>query len=92
MERVNIRELRRDLAARVRRAAGGERLVITVGGRPVAQLGPIGADSGQVTLDDLTARGLLLPARRRDQPEPEFVLPMWAGTRIDQLLREVRGR
>lgn len=92
MERVGIRELRQQLAAQVRRAEHGERLVITVGGRPVAQLGPVGADAGEVTLDDLTARGLVLPARRRDQPDAEFVLPMWAGTRIDQLLREVRGR
>ena len=29
---------------------------------------------------------------RRDRPEPEFSMPMWAGTRLDQLVREVRGR
>jgi hypothetical protein len=45
-----------------------------------------------VTIDDLVARGLLQAARRPDRPAPEFSMPLWAGTRIDQLVREVRGR
>src|SRR5213592_4960645 len=39
--RVGIRELRNDVAAVVRRAAAGERITVTVDGRPVAQLGPL---------------------------------------------------
>lgn len=92
MERLGIRDLRGGLAAAVRRAADGERLVVTVDGRPVAQLGPLEPAPGEVTLDDLAARGLLLPARRDDRPAPSVTLPLWAGTRIDQLAREVRGR
>ncbi len=92
MERIGIRRLRSEVAALVRRAGGGERLVITVGGRPVAQLGPLEPDRGELTLDDLAARGLLRPARRDDRPGPSMTLPLWAGTRIDQLVREVRGR
>ena len=38
---VGIRELRADLASTVRRAAAGESIVVTVGGRPVARLGPL---------------------------------------------------
>ena len=45
-----------------------------------------------LTLDDLAARGQLLTARRADRPDPADVMPMWAGARIDRLLREVRGR
>ncbi len=41
LERVGVRELRNSVAAVVRRAAAGERLVITVDGRPAAQLGPL---------------------------------------------------
>lgn len=85
-----MRELRADLAAALRRAGAGERIVVTVGGRPVAQLGPL--ESPEVTIDDLVARGLLQPARRPDRPLPALVLPVWAGTRLDQMLREVRGR
>lgn len=34
------RELRNNVSEVLRRAEGGERLTITVGGRPVAELGP----------------------------------------------------
>jgi prevent-host-death family protein len=92
MERIGIRQLRADLAAQVRRATAGERLVITVDGRPVAQLGPLEAEPGRQSLDDLAAQGQLVLARRDDRPAPTFAMPLWAGTRIDQLVREVRGR
>ena len=92
MDRLGARELRGDLAAAIRRAGAGERIIITVDGEPVAQLGPLDAGAGEPTVDDLVARGLLVRARRDDRPEPTFIMPMWAGTRLDQLVREVRGR
>lgn len=92
MEHLGTRELRAELAAAVGRAGSGERIVITVGGRPVAQLGPLEPTDRNVSLEDLAARGQLVPARRDDRPTPEFSMPLWAGTRIDQLIREVRGR
>ena len=88
---VNIRELRANLAAAVRQAEAGHRVVVTVGGRPVAQLGPLdpgGAE--QPTLDDLAARGLVRKARRSDRPAPELIVAMPVGTRLDRLLDEVR--
>ena len=92
MERRGIRETRTELSSLVRRANAGERIVITIDGLPVAQLGPVEAPDPQVTIDDLAARGLIVAARRSDRPEPEFVMPMWAGTRLDRIVREVRGR
>lgn len=92
MEQVGIRELRSGLAAAVRRAGAGGRVVVTVDGRPVAQLGPIEPNAGGPSIADLAARGLVVPARRDDRPRPELTMPLWAGTRIDQLVREVRGR
>lgn len=92
MERLGVRDLRREVAAAVRRAGSGERIVITVDGRPVAQLGPLEPVDGQLTIEDLVARGQVVLARREDRPEPEFSMPLWAGTRLDQLVREVRGR
>lgn len=91
-ERMGIRELRAELAAAVRRAGDGERIVVTVAGEPVAQLGPLDPGDDTPTLDDLARRGLITLARRDDRPEPELVLPLWAGTRLDQLVRDVRGR
>ena len=87
-----MRDLRGDLAALLRRAQAGERIVVTVGGDPIAQLGPIAAADVDVTLDDLVARGLVIAARRADRPAPSMTLPTWAGPRLDQLVREVRGR
>lgn len=87
-----MRELRGELATIVRRAGAGERLVITVDGNPVAQLGPLDPVDGEVTIEDLATRGLVELARRSDRPTPTFSMPMWAGTRIDRLVREVRGR
>ena len=90
--RLGVRELRGDLAATVRRAGAGERIVITVDGRPMAQLGPLEPVAGEPTIDDLAARGLLVRSRRDDRPPPELEVPLWAGTRLDRLLVEVRGR
>ena len=87
---MNIRELRANLAAVVRRAEAGHRVVVTVGGRPVAQLGPLDHGIGQPTLDDLAARGLLQRARRADRPAPELLVATPVGTRLDRLLDEVR--
>ena len=87
---MNIRELRANLAAAVRQAEAGHRVVVTVGGRPVAQLGPLDHGPGEPTLDDLAARGLLQRARRSDRPAPELLVATPVGTRLDRLLDEVR--
>jgi prevent-host-death family protein len=90
--RLGIRELRGRLASLVRRAGTGERIVITIAGRPVAQLGPLEPAGAAVTIDDLVARGLLEPARRGDRPgEPGARIDTWTGGRLDRALREVRG-
>ena len=92
MDQVGARGLRADLASMLRRAERGERIVITSGGRPAAQLGPIGPGDGTLTLADLAAAGLVEPAARTDRPGPSMTMPTWAGTRLDQLVREIRGR
>jgi prevent-host-death family protein len=89
---VNVRDLRANLAAAIRRAESGQRVVITVGGRPVAQLGPLEPLAGeeQPTIEDLAARGLVVKARRTDRPAPDVLVAMPVGTRLDRLLAEVR--
>jgi len=88
---MNVRTLRAELASALRRAESGERIVVTVGGRPVAQLGPVEPRTSGPTVEDLVARGLLVRARRDDRPAPTLAVPLWAGARLDRLLREVRG-
>lgn len=77
---VGIRELRSDLAAVVRRAGAGQRVVVSVGGRPVAELGPVGVDRGDG----------VQPPRRTDPPRLGDPVPVWPGLRLDRVLREVR--
>lgn len=91
-EATGIRQLRTQLTSMVRRAGAGERIVISIGGRAVAQLGPVEAVQAQVTLDDLAARGLIDLARRGDRPaDPDVRIDAWTGGRLDRALREVRG-
>lgn len=75
----------------MRRAGSGERIVITVDGHPVAQLGPLEPVTEPPTLEDLAARGLLVTARRADRPDPATTVPLWAGTHLDRLIDEIRG-
>jgi antitoxin (DNA-binding transcriptional repressor) of toxin-antitoxin stability system len=89
---VCIRELRADLAAQVRRAQAGERVAISVGGRTVAQLGPLDDSAGRTTLDDLATRGLVHPPRRTGEWTPPSPITVWQGVRLDRLLAELRGR
>lgn len=92
MDRVGIRELRNATADAVRRAGAGERIVITVDGRPVAQLGPLQpAGAADCTLDDLIARGAVIAPRSNDRPDPERTVDLWAGSRIDRAAADLRG-
>ena len=88
---IGIRELRADLAASVRRAGTGQRVVITVDGRALAQLGPIEAEQGQTVLADLIASGAVLAPRRADAARPGTPVPIWSGVRLDRALKEIRG-
>jgi len=84
-----VRELRAGLADAVRRAQAGERTVVTSGGQPVAQLGPLDADAPD--LERLAASGGVILPRRTGQWRPPDAVSVWAGVRIDQVLRELRG-
>ena len=90
--RVGIRELRANVAALVRRAASGERVVVTSDGVPVAVLGPLSPDGGAgVTMDDLVAAGLVVPPGRTDRPEPPEPATLPIDTRSSRVLDELRG-
>ena len=88
---IGIREMRADLAAHVRRASSGQRVVVSVDGRATAQLGPIEAEGGQTVLADLIAAGAIIAPRRDDQARPTKPVPIWSGLRLDRALKELRG-
>ncbi len=84
-----MRELRSELSEAIRRAHAGERTVITSGGRPVAQLGPL--DAAAPDLARLIGAGAVVPPRRTSEWRAPSPVPVWAGVRVDQVLRELRG-
>jgi prevent-host-death family protein len=88
---IGIRELRAHVAALVRRAEAGERIVVTVGGRPVAQLAPLG-DPATPSLADLVAAGLAAAPTRPDRPAAPDPVDMPVDVRAERLLDELRGR
>ena len=90
MEQIGARELRANLAAAMRQAGAGERVIITIDGRPVAQLGPIEA-SGAPSLQELSASGLVNPPRRADRPPAPDAIDTAVDVRLDRVLDEVRG-
>ena len=88
---IGVRELRAGLATHVRRAGSGHRIVVAVGGRAVAQLGPVEAHQGQTVLADLVAAGLVTAPRRTDDLRLPAAVPIWSGVRLDRALKELRG-
>ena len=89
--RVGVRELRANVAALVRRASSGERVVITSDGVPVAVLGPLEPAAGGVTMDDLVAAGLVVPPGRLDRPDAPEPANLPIDTRSGRVLDELRG-
>jgi antitoxin (DNA-binding transcriptional repressor) of toxin-antitoxin stability system len=75
----------------VRRASAGQRVVVSVGGRAAAQLGPIEPEQGQTVLADLVTAGAVIAPRRNDEARPSPPIPVWSGVRLDRALKEVRG-
>ena len=81
---IGTRELRANLAAALRQVGAGERLVITVDGRPVAQLGPVDP-SGSPTLTDLAASGLVEPPRRSGPAATPAAVDTAVDVRLDRI-------
>jgi prevent-host-death family protein len=77
------------LADAVRRAATGQRTIISSNGRPVAQLGPL--DEGAPELQQLISSGALVAPRRLGEWRAPDAVAVWSGVRIDRALRELRG-
>lgn len=57
MATIPQRELRNDISRVLRRAEAGERIIVTVDGRPVAELGPVSSSRSRATLRTLRDLG-----------------------------------
>jgi prevent-host-death family protein len=76
----------------VRRAGAGERIIVTVDGVPVAEIGPIGATHEARTIDDLIATGRLLQRQTTTPPAPAQPVPAPGGRSTTEILDELRTR
>ncbi len=92
MQRIAVRELRNQASSVVRRARAGERLVITVDGVPAAEIGPVSAAGGAVTLDELIATGAVVAARARTPPPPPSPVRSPSGRSSADTFAELRDR
>jgi len=91
MNRIGIRELRKDLSSQVKRAAAGERIVVTVDGEPRAMLSPLTGQQADVTMEGLIASGRVIPAKRRGEPVPEPPPLISGGPPSAEILDELRA-
>lgn len=73
MREIGVRELKESLSETLRAVGRGEQVRVTLRGRPVADIVPAGAATGDERLRELVAAGKLLPpamARPRRAPKP----------------------
>ena len=87
---VGVREFRAGLSAFLRRAEAGDRITVTIDGRPIAQLTPL-EPHGELALDDLVATGQVMKPKQENKAlDPEAgLIPI--DLSIDRILQELRG-
>lgn len=90
MNRIGIRELRQDLSRHVKNAGRGESVIVTVDGEAKARLVPFAESEPEVTMDELVARGRVIPARRRGQEPPPPPPMVDANRPSKEILDELR--
>lgn len=84
--------MRGNLATFLRAAGSGRRIVVTVDGKPIAQLSAIESDDLDLSFRALAERGEITLATDPSRSDPGTPVPLWPGARLDRLVREVRGR
>ena len=89
--RIGVRELRASLADHVQRAGAGERIIVTIAGKPIAQLGPPSPGPGAPSLAELAAAGLI-DAPRRSPLLANAGEDLPVDVRLDRVMEELRGR
>jgi len=86
---IGVRSLRASLPEVLRRAEAGHATTVTRGPRPVARIAPL--DEEAPTLAGLVNSGAVITPRRTSPFRAPDPVPVWAGVRMDQVLRELRG-
>ncbi|WP_423916630.1 type II toxin-antitoxin system Phd/YefM family antitoxin [Candidatus Poriferisodalis sp.] len=85
---IGIRELKAHLSECIRRAADGERIIVTDRGRPVAQLTAL---DDMARIEQGVAEGWITPAKGRGRLGPARPIPPTSGLTIAEVFDEDRG-
>jgi prevent-host-death family protein len=73
MREIGVRELKQSLSKTLQAVGRGEQVRVTIRGRPVADIVPAGATSGDGRLRELVAQGRVTPpARVRPKRPPRL--------------------
>lgn len=89
---VGTRDLRANLAHHLRAAEAGHTIFVTVDGKVIAQLGPVGHADESLSIEALIASGLVEAPSNSKRQEPRAVFDLPAGLSSERALREIRGR
>jgi prevent-host-death family protein len=74
MRSVQIAELKNNLSAYLRKVRAGEEVVICDRKAPIAKIVPLSAGDSDLEEQALIAEGLLLPAKKRFDPDAFFAI------------------
>ena len=89
---VGTRDLRANLAHHLRAAEAGHTIFVTVDGKVVAQMGPVGDLDEKPSVEALIASGLVEAPSNSNKQVVEVIFDLPAGLSSERALREIRGR
>jgi prevent-host-death family protein len=78
---VGVRDLKNRLSAYLDRIKGGEEIVVTEHGRPIARLSPVGADVDRMTA--LVDAGIVRPPKTTTRRLPAERVTLTGGGSLD---------
>jgi prevent-host-death family protein len=91
VDTVSIRQLRNDVSRIVARVRAGERLIVTLNGVPVAEIGPVDRQGRERTLQELIDSGAVIPPRTRTRPRPAASVRFSGARTTEEILAEHRA-
>ncbi len=90
IEKVAMSAFRKELAGFLRRARNGEQIIVTVDGKPCAQLGPL-EPMQSVEIEHLIASGFLTEPASTVSGNSPSTMSFPVDVSLTDLLSEIRG-
>ena len=90
VNKIAMSVLRKELAGFLRRAKNGERMIITVDGKPIAQIGPL-EPNGALDMDQLVTSGLVNEPTSVSSTKKPAQMSFPIDVSIETILSEMRG-